>query len=113
MTLSCELTTGHVKSNSALDILLIVTGSFIMALLSQVEIILPFTPVPITLQAQTALLLGALLGPKRGFAAIALYICQGAMGLPVFAGGAAGAHYLAGPSGGYILEWHLQRISLE
>lgn len=65
MTLSCELTTGHVKSNSALDILLIVTGSFIMALLSQVEIILPFTPVPITLQAQTALLLGALLGPKE------------------------------------------------
>lgn len=102
MTPSCELTTERVKNNTALDILLVITGSFIMALLSQVEVILPFTPVPITLQSQTALLIGALLGPKRGFSAIALYLFQGAIGFPVFAGGAAGAHYLVGPSGGYL-----------
>jgi biotin transport system substrate-specific component len=46
---------------------------------------------------------GALLGPRRGAAAVALYLIQGACGLPFFAGGAAGLLCLLGPTGGYLL----------
>ena len=40
-------------------------------------------------------------GPRLGFATIMAYLAQGAMGLPVFAGG-AGLAYMAGPTGGYL-----------
>lgn len=63
--------------------------------------------VPITLQTFAVLLAGAVLGPVRGFLAVALYVVVGAAGLPVFSGGAAGVGVLAGPTAGYLLGFPL------
>ena len=77
--------------------------SLLVALSAQVAIPLPFTPVPVTLQTLMVLATGALLGSRRGAAAILLYIAEGAAGLPVFAMGRSGPAHLAGPLGGYLL----------
>lgn len=84
------------------DILLVVTGSLLIATLAQIEILLPFTPVPITGQTFGVLLIGAALGSKRGAAALMLYITEGAFGLPFFAGGASGFGILSGATAGYL-----------
>ena len=86
-------------SNAAL----ILGASVLTAFAAQVALPLPWTPVPLTGQTFAVLLTGAVLGPKRAFLAMALYLLEGAAGLPVFAGGAAGALEFAGPTGGYLL----------
>lgn len=63
--------------------------------------------VPITLQTFAVLLAGAVLGARRGFFAVLLYVAVGAAGLPVFSGGAAGLAVLAGPTGGYLIGFPL------
>jgi biotin transport system substrate-specific component len=82
---------------------LIFGGSLILALFAQVRIPLPFSPVPITGQTFAVLLLAAALGRRRGVASIAVYLAQGAIGLPFFAGGTAGLARLTGPTGGYLV----------
>ncbi|HQV94194.1 MAG TPA: biotin transporter BioY [Anaerolineales bacterium] len=84
------------------DILLIVAGSLLVAALAQIEIPLPFTPVPITGQTFGVLLIGAALGSKRGAAALILYILEGGLGLPFFAGGSRGLGILTGATAGYL-----------
>ncbi|HEY0735524.1 MAG TPA: biotin transporter BioY [Herpetosiphonaceae bacterium] len=85
------------------DALLIALFSGFVALTAQIEIRLPFTPVPITGQTLGVLLTGAALGSRRGALALLLYLLEGAIGLPVFAGGAAGFARILGPTGGYLL----------
>ena len=85
------------------DMILIVLGTLFVAALAQVKIALPFTPVPLTGQTFAVLLVGAALGSKRGAASMALYMALGALGLPVFAGGAAGIAYLSGATLGYLI----------
>jgi biotin transport system substrate-specific component len=85
------------------DLTLIILGSLFVAALAQVEIPLPFTPVPITGQTFGVLLVGAALGSKRGAAALALYLAEGAIGLPFFAGGAHGLSILTGATAGYLV----------
>lgn len=85
------------------DVFLIIIGSLFVAALAQVEIPLPFTPVPITGQTFGVLLVGAALGSKRGAASLALYLAEGAIGLPFFAGGAYGLSVLTGATAGYLL----------
>lgn len=85
------------------SLFLIVLGSLLLAALAQVEIVLPFTPVPITGQTFGVLLIGALLGSKRGAASMILYLTEGALGLPFFAGGASGIGILTGETAGYLL----------
>lgn len=77
--------------------------SLLTALAAQIEIRLPFTPVPITGQTFSVLLTGMLLGSRWGSLSIGLYVLEGLLGAPVFAGGAAGPLVLAGPTGGYIV----------
>ncbi len=84
------------------DLGMIVAGSLVVALGAQLEVRLPFTPVPLTGQPFAVLLVGALLGARRGAAAMLTYLGEGALGLPVFAGGAAGPAAMLGPSGGYL-----------
>jgi biotin transport system substrate-specific component len=84
------------------DAVLILFGALFVAALAQVKIPLPFTPVPLTGQTLAVLLVGATLGSKRGAASMALYIALGALGLPVFAGGASGMAYLSGVTLGYL-----------
>lgn len=85
------------------SLFLIVLGSLLLAALAQVEILLPFTPVPITGQTFGVLLVGALLGSKRGAASMILYLTEGALGLPFFAGGASGLGILTGATAGYLV----------
>ena len=87
------------------DLLLALAFSLLTALSAQAAIPLPWTPVPITGQTFGVLLTGALLGPRLGALSLALYLLEGAAGLPFFAGGAAGAARLAGPTGGYLLSY--------
>ncbi len=85
------------------DLALIIAGSLFVAVFAQISIPLPFTPVPITGQTFAVLLVGAALGSKRGSAALILYIIEGVMGLPFFAGGAGGVHVLFGATAGYLI----------
>ncbi len=85
------------------SLFLIVMGSLLLAALAQIEIVLPFTPVPITGQTFGVLLIGAALGSRRGAAAMVLYITEGAFGLPFFAGGASGVGILTGATAGYLV----------
>ncbi|MCS6815953.1 MAG: biotin transporter BioY [Blastocatellia bacterium] len=84
-------------------ILAVVGFSFLVALSAQWAIPLPFTPVPITAQTAIVLLGGMVLGRRLGALAILLYLGEGAMGWPVFAGGRGGLAHLMGPTGGYLL----------
>jgi len=63
----------------------------------------PIGIVSITLQNMFVLLAGLALGPFLGAAAVALFLAAGALGAPVFPGGAAGIAALLGPTGGYFL----------
>lgn len=76
----------------------ILVGSLLLAATAQVSI--PMIPVPITGQTFGVLLVGALLGSRRGALAVLAYIGEGLAGLPVFAPGSAG---LTGPTGGYLI----------
>ena|ERR1700722_14061463 len=87
----------------ASDLITIFGGSLLMALLAQISIPLGFTPVPLTLQTLGVLLIGGVLGSKKGVAAVLAYLGQGALGLPFFAGGGSGLTSLMGPRGGYFL----------
>jgi biotin transport system substrate-specific component len=85
------------------DMMLILTGSLFVAMMAQVRIPLPFTPVPLTGQTFAVLLAGIALGSRRGSASMLLYLILGAIGLPVFAGGTSGLATVAGPTGGYLI----------
>jgi len=85
------------------DLGLIAAGSLLVALSAQAAFHLPFTPVPWTLQPFAVLLVGALLGARRGALAMIAYLTEGALGLPVFAGAAAGVGPLVGPTGGFLV----------
>lgn len=85
------------------DVALVLGGSLFIALSAQIVLRLPFSPVPITGQTFSVLLVGALLGSKRGMLSVLAYLAEGAMGLPVFSGGGAGVIWFLGPTGGYLL----------
>ncbi|UCG44435.1 MAG: biotin transporter BioY [candidate division WOR-3 bacterium] len=82
---------------------LVVGGSLFIALSARLTVPLPFSPVPLTGQTMAVLLVGAVLGARRGSLTVLLYLLQGAAGLPVFAAGGAGLGWLLGPTGGYLL----------
>ena len=90
-------------SGALADAAAVVVASLFVAVCAQVELRLPFTPVPISGGTLGVLYAGTLLGSRRGAAAVALYLFEGAAGLPVFSGGAVGAAHLLGPTGGYLL----------
>ena len=84
------------------DAIVIICGSLILGLSSQIKVYLPISPVPITGQTFAVLMLAALLGSRRGVLAILAYLVEGILGLPVFAGG-IGPATLIGPTGGYLV----------
>jgi biotin transport system substrate-specific component len=87
---------------------IVVGASLFVALCARVTIPLPFTPVPLTLQNFGVLLVGLLLGSRRGFAALALYLAEGAAGLPVFnPTGPGGTLQLFGVTGGFLMAYPL------
>lgn len=84
-------------------VLAVVAGALLVALAAQVEIPLSFSPIPITLQGLAILLVGMILGPRLGAAALVTYLATGAAGLPVFSGASFGILKLLGPTGGYLI----------
>jgi biotin transport system substrate-specific component len=85
---------------------LVVGASLLVAVCARVTVPLPFTPVPLTLQNFAVLLVGLALGPRRAFAAMVLYLIEGASGLPVFNPlGPGGIAQLLGPTGGYLMAY--------
>jgi biotin transport system substrate-specific component len=85
---------------------IVVAASLFVAVCAHLVVPLPFTPVPLTLADLAVLLVGLALGPRMAFAALALYLAEGAAGLPVFAptdpGGIA---HLVGATGGYLFAY--------
>lgn len=67
-----------------------------------IQIPIPFSPVPVTLQVFFVLLAGSMLKSKWGSLSMVVYTLLGVAGLPVFAGGSSGIGVLLGPTGGYI-----------
>jgi biotin transport system substrate-specific component len=83
-------------------------GSVVVALSAHVALPLSFTPVPMTLQPLAVLVLGLLLAPELAAATLALYLAEGAIGLPVFAPSlpaTLGLAHLLGPTGGYLMAY--------
>jgi biotin transport system substrate-specific component len=92
----------NVAAKHSYEALLVLAGSGLIALSSWIAVPLPFSPVPVTGQTFAVLLVGSALGARRGAASALAYLAEGCSGLPVFAGGAAGPHVMAGPTGGYL-----------
>lgn len=88
---------------------IVIAASLFVALCARVAVPLPFTPVPLTLQNFGVLAVGLLLGSRRGFAALVLYLVEGACGMPLFSptvlGG--GIAQILGPTGGYLMAYPL------
>lgn len=91
--------TGQAQLTTMAMALMVVLGSLALTVSAHVKI--PFYPVPVTMQTLVVLLIGMSYGPRLAAVTIAAYLAQGAVGLPVFAGG-AGLLYMAGPTGGYL-----------
>lgn len=83
-------------------------ASCFIGICAQISIPLYFTPVPFTGQTIGVILVGVLLGRHLGALAALLYLMQGAIGLPVFAGGRAGSQIFFGTTGGYLLAYPFQ-----
>jgi biotin transport system substrate-specific component len=87
---------------------LVVGASLVVACCARVSLPLPFTPVPLSLANFGVLMVGLVLGARRGFAALVLYLVEGAVGLPVFSpAGPGGLAQLVGPTGGFLLAYPL------
>ena len=91
-----------IRGRAAMDVLLVVAGSALIALAAQIALPLPFTPVPLTMQPLAVLIVGIALGSARGAFAAALYLIEGLSGLPVFARGGGGINWFLGPTAGYL-----------
>jgi biotin transport system substrate-specific component len=85
---------------------LVVGASLFVAVCAHIYLPLPGTPVPLTVQNLAVLLVGLSLGSRRGFLAMALYLAEGASGLPVFSPtGPGGIAQLIGPTAGYLIAY--------
>lgn len=82
---------------------LVALGVAFTALLAQVSIPVPGSPVPITGQTLAVVLTAAALGPVLGLAVDVVYLLVGMVGLPVFADASGGVHVVLGATGGYIV----------
>ena len=83
---------------------LLAVGSLLLTVSAKVQVPLPF--VPMTMQTLVVLLIGATYGWRLGAATVAVYLLQGALGMPVFANTPpmiAGPAYFAGPTGGFLI----------
>lgn len=96
-------------ARTAYRVACLIAGSAFIAVLAQVSVPLPFTPVPITGQTLGVLLVGAAYGPALGGATLLLYLLWGVIGLPVFAPNQDGSHMtglqalkLTAPTAGFL-----------
>ena len=105
-----SLMTPSAATSAVTKAALVVFGSLLLAVSAQFKI--PLYPVPVTGQTLVVLLIGMTYGPRLGGVTLAAYLFEGALGLPVFAGGAAGAAVLMGPTAGYLFGFLLAAIAM-
>jgi len=88
---------------------IVIAASLFVALCARLTVPIPGTPVPLTLQNFGVLTVALLLGSRRGFAALSLYLAEGAFGLPVFSPAilGSGITHLVGPTGGFLMAYPL------
>ncbi len=101
------------QNTLARNIMLAVAGSIALWISAKVQV--PFLPVPMTLQTLVVLIIGMAYGWRLGAATVALYLAQGAAGLPVFAGTpekGIGLAYMVGPTGGFLIGFVLAAIAV-
>jgi biotin transport system substrate-specific component len=91
------------------QVAIVVSASIFVAVCARITIpLMPLTPVPLTVQNFAVVLVGLLLGSRRGFAALVLYLVEGISGLPVFNPmGPGGVAQLFGVTGGFLLAYPL------
>ena len=85
------------------ELMQVAAGSALLVLSAKVQV--PFWPVPATLQTLAVLLLAFGLGGRLAALSVIVYLAEGAIGLPVFAGSperGLGLAYMMGPTGGYL-----------
>ena len=99
-----ELISKKIKiENIIKSIMLVILGTIIITISAKIKI--PFYPVPMTMQTFVILLIGITLGYRMGLATVTLYLCEGIIGLPVFASSpekGLGITYFIGPTMGYL-----------
>ena len=100
-TLVATLWPARSTARLARNAALVIGGALALTVSAKVQV--PFYPVPMTLQTLAVLVLAAAYGARLGAAAVALYLVEGLLGAPVFAGAVAGPAYMAGPTGGYLV----------
>ena len=105
-----SLMTPSAATSAVTKAALVVFGSLLLAVSAQFKI--PLYPVPVTGQTLVVLLIGMTYGPRLGGITMAAYLFEGALGLPVFAGGAAGVAVLLGKTGGYLFGFLLAGVSM-
>ncbi len=91
------------RSTVTTKIALVVGGTAFLALMAQIAVPVPGSPVPVTGQTLGALLLGSAYGASLGFTTFATYLLVGFIGAPVFASGAHGLSRITGATGGYLV----------
>ena len=92
------------SANILKKIILVFLGTVLLTISAKIKV--PFYPVPMTMQTFVVVLIGITLGWKLGLTTIFLYLFEGAVGLPVFAGTpekGLGISYMIGPTGGYLV----------
>ena len=82
----------------------------LIALGARVDVAVPGSPVPQSLQTLAVLAAGLALGSRWGLAAGLIYLAAGASGVPVFAGGASGLSAFSGPTAGYLIGFPLAAL---
>lgn len=111
-----KLSLNHESNNNIkkllLNILLVLSGSFILAISSKISIHFPFSPVPITAQTFVVLLLGFMYKKEIAAATVIAYIIEGISGLPVFANPGSGIAYILSPTFGYLIGFVLAAYTL-
>ena len=105
-----SLMTPSVAASALTKAALVVFGSLLLAASAQFKI--PLYPVPVTGQTLVVLLIGMTYGLRLGTITMAAYLFEGLIGMPVFAGGAAGVAVLMGPTGGYLFGFLLAGVSM-
>jgi biotin transport system substrate-specific component len=94
------------SSEAIRNLAVLIGATLFIALCARITIPLPFTPVPLTVQNFAVILVGLVLGSRAGFAVLALYLAEGAVGVPVFSPiGPGGIAQLVGPTGGFLLAY--------
>lgn len=93
-------------ATAAREAALVLAGAVAIALIGQIRLPLPFTPVPVTLGTLAVLGAGGLLGARRALASVALYAAAAALGAPVLAGWHSGMT----ASFGYVLGYGLAAV---